>query len=260
MPLSPLRGPIHAQWIRTTTCTPWQIHYGLQSSIGARRVLIRSRQWRSYEKGLGLQSVIPKTYFSTENDVHRSTISQLIRDANFLAKSLQSKDADAWAKLLDRILPRRLQPSDALDRDDDELPQYLHVQHSITIILARAKAAAKVDLLAHLGVRQEKWEVVDWVVDVMLQKLHHPKRGHIPFRQPPAPIWPSQEQSLDNITQRPICVQLWERIGFSLDDLYDWETDKCECHNDSIERCCLAHIWQALGCMIIQAEDRSKET
>ena len=255
--MSALRCPIHAYWYRVAARHPW--HCGLHVFRGVVRRLACSPQRQNWEQRLGLQLLVPKVCFHTWSDVSRSSLSRLIYNASSLAKSPHSKDVDAWAELLDYILPQRFKSSGSAVIDNDEEPsQYSELQRSITIVLAHAKATAKVDLLVHLGVHQERWQVVDWLVDVMLEERHNPHQEGVFSQQSLRPIWPTHERSLNEVTENPIRVESPERINFSLDHLYDWERDKCGCHNDTIDQCCLAHIWQALGCMILEAEDRAK--
>ena len=182
-------------------------------------------------------------------------------DIDRLIKSHRSKDANAWAAILDETLPQRLRdthttfPSDYIVEEDLQLQRL----EAIVKIISRARDIAKVDLVTYLGVHKDRWDVVNWVVGVMLKKCQDYRRDDEPNLQLYKSIWPTRGQTLDDMTEYPTALDLPEPAGLSLDDLYDWETDTERARNVSIKRQCLAQIWQILGCLILHAEDETRE-
>ena len=174
-----------------------------------------------------------------------------------LIRSHRSNNADAWVTILDYTLPQRLRTTQPISHFDYQTGQDLQRLATISKIISCARDLAKIDLLSYVGVHKGRWDAVNWLANLILTKSHGHKQENAPGWQLALPVWPSQSNSLDEVSDHPIFVDLPETSKISLDQLYDWEADAERTRDFSIIRNCLAQLWQALGCLILQAEDKS---
>ena len=173
------------------------------------------------------------------------------------------KDPSAWATLMESYLPTHLRHKSQPDLDPN--PDHAHVIpiNSFHLVLSRARMYAQVDLLSFLGVYQDRWDAVFWLVKAMLEQDPNHITSDETSRQLPGLPWPSIGQSLDAITDSVIATTAPQPRKFSLgqfvsrvdllDGPYGVELDT------NIRRKNLGEIWQTLGTMILQAADRSPE-
>ena len=190
-----------------------------------------------------------------------------------ISSSRRSKVA-AWATIIESYLPRnlRLGAEHDVEKVSEEVVQHEALQPIDTLadVLSIARWYCKADLLSYVGVYQERWEAVMWLVKAMMEKYRDRKIMEIQSCQLPPIIWKNVDRNLDEVTEKAIesempqpseMVRKYNRWygGFSLDQ-YTGSFDSD--HSDSppvLGRKSLGQIWLSLGVMILQAADRPPE-
>ena len=180
-------------------------------------------------------------------------------EAKLIASSRRRRDVSAWANLVESYLPSHLRlgsshQSDSIEESQGPLPIY-----SLHLVLSRARAYAKVDILSYLGVSEGRWDAVIWLVKAMLEQRSRHASAEDTLNQLPSVLWPTVGQSLDSITDQAISPALGLPQKFPHGRLV-WHGDvRDQSPNVDIGRKTLGQIWQSLGAMILQAADRSPE-
>ncbi|KAL9102199.1 MAG: hypothetical protein Q9163_002624 [Psora crenata] len=224
---------------RALGCTSQPL--GFSRSFPVRRFLHLATSDRTHDAG-----VIRLNNYNPSN----TSIDDLVR-------SHSRRSADAWVQLLETYLPRGLQNAPrGIERRRDSAEPWPHLQ-SLASLLRKARATAKVDLLSHLGVNQGRWEAVIWLVESMLEKCPNYNYEDEPSRRLPVPLLSPQRGSLNELTAHPFNLEPPRPCEAPLNHLLAWDTADGEASALSLERQSLGQIWQSLGCMILQAEDRS---
>ncbi|KAK3167299.1 hypothetical protein OEA41_010426 [Lepraria neglecta] len=173
------------------------------------------------------------------------------------------KDPSAWATLIEAYLPPHLRLKSQSDLGPvPQAPGALPIG-TFYLVLSRARAYAKTDLLRYLGVYQDRWDAVIWLVKAMLEQYPSHTTGKDISGQVPNLLWPSAGQRLDTITGNAIATVAPQPSKLSLEqfvsrgDLYDHPYGVG--YDVHIGRKILGQIWQTLGTMILQAADRPPE-
>ncbi len=126
--------------------------------------------------------------------------------------------------------------------------------------MSKARTYAKVDLLSYLGVYQDRWEAVIWLVKAMLEQ--HARRATVETasKQLPSMLWPTLDHSLDAITGSAILPVLPQPRKLPVEHFISrGDIHGEQGYGTQLERENLGQIWQSLGIMILQAADRSPE-
>ena len=170
------------------------------------------------------------------------------------------RDSSAWANIVESYLPVHLRLKDQPHLVPNNEPRRTLSIDSFHAVMAKARTYAKVDLLSYLGVYQNRWEAVIWLVKAMLEQHgRHAAVGNASKRLP-AMLWPTQDNSLDAITGGaivPVLPQSRKLLGghfISRSDIYGEQG-----YDTQLGREVLGQIWQSLGVMILQAADRAPE-
>ncbi len=126
--------------------------------------------------------------------------------------------------------------------------------------MSKARTYAKVDLLSYLGVYQNRWEAVIWLVKAMLEQHGRLAVVEIASKQLPSMLWPTLDHSLDTITGSAVLPILPQPQKLPVEHLVSRGDNHGEQgHDTQLGRENLGQIWQSLGVMILQAADRSPE-
>ncbi len=198
------------------------------------------------------------------------------------------QDGPAWVTLIDSYLPLSLRDGvhSLLKGQSNVKP--LQPIKTLPLLLSRARQTSNIDLLSYLGVYQGRWEAVMWLVKAMVE--HSADRTEVDeqSKQLLSLSWPSDQQSLDMVTEEPLIVQLPRNTDSSLkypggrsnsevmpeevlqvEPLQasklslDYLTDRREGNSAEtamlLGRQSLGQVWQSLGTMILQAADRSPD-
>lgn len=180
-------------------------------------------------------------------------------EAEALCRSRKQRDPAAWVSVLELYLPSEL-------RAGPEDSPYRHAKgksllsvHSIGALLARARRLSKVDLLSFLGVVQGRWEAVNWLVNAMLEQVSGHSELLLQSAQLPSPLWLSNGKNLNQLTESHIHVEHFQPSNIPLEDLVNQGFTRNHPDNVAAARQSVGQIWQSLGCMILQAEDRSTQ-
>ena len=191
-------------------------------------------------------------------------------EVELLVSSPRRLDPAAWATAIDPYLPLKLRLRD--ENVSEEVIQHQTLRPIITLakVLAISKSHCKADLLSYIGVYQERWGAVVWLVKAMLEKYPgHSEMGRRSDQLPPR-LWRCNDQSLDKITENAIRVETPQPLDVSRVDK-SWsgrlplEESTWPCKSDRwndpyiLWRNSLGQIWQSLGTMILQAADRPSE-
>lgn len=231
-------------------------------------------QWThglKYQASRGHASVTASQHL-TENRIDCPVYPKrgLPREVEDLISSPRRLKPAAWAAAIESYLPLNLRLGNADVAEDMISRGALRPIHSLSEVLYMARSYCKADLLSYIGVYQERWEAVVWLVKSMMEK--HPAHADMQRRpnQLPPLVWRAVDKSLDEITDNAIHFEMpqpsgvsperkgWHP-GLSLDQHYGpYESDGLnDLHN--LGRNSLGQIWQSLGIMILQAADRPPE-
>ena len=175
----------------------------------------------------------------------------------------------AWATAIESFLPPnlRLGGEDVAENVSEEVTQHKPSRpiHTLPRILSMARSFCKTDLLSYIGVHQERWEAVIWLVKAMMEKYPGQRDMVRMSCQLPPLLWETANRSLDEVTEKAIQVEVPQpseisqehnrRGRFSLDQYTlahkpdHWGDPRI------LGRKSLGQIWQSLGTMILQAAD-----
>jgi len=194
----------------------------------------------------------------------------------------------AWVTLIEPYLPLKLRDGvrGLLEEQSNSKP--LQSITSLPLLLSSARQKSNIDLLSYLGVYQGRWEAVMWLVKAMMEHTAGRTGLDEQSKQLSSLVWPSDNTSLQMVTEEPLRIHLphttissLEHFGddsslnmmteeprqikipqaskLSLDDLTNTK------EGNSVEAAIflghqsLGQIWQSLGTMILQAADRSPD-
>ena len=217
---------------------------------------------------------VAASHYLTENSVdgHIHSKRGLPLDVeNLIISSPRRLKPSSWANAIDSYLPLDLRSRG--DTDSEESIQYEAWRpiHTLPEVLAMARAYCKADLLSYIGVHQERWTAVIWLVKAVMDK--YPGYREIERRscQLPPLLWDTADQNLNEVTGHAIKIDVSQASnmsrkhnrpdGFVSLDQYPWSRtsdhlDKT--YNSGLRG--LGQIWQSLGTMILQAADRPAES
>ena len=216
---------------------------------------------------------VAASHYLTENNVdgHIHSKRGLPLDVeNLIMSSPRRLKPSSWANAIDSYLPLDLRSGG--DTDTEESIQYEAWRpiHTLPEVLATARAYCKTDLLSYIGVYQERWTAVIWLVKAVMDK--YPGYREIGRRscQLPPPLWDTTDQNLNEVTGHAIQIDVSQASkvsrkhnrpdGFFSLDQYPWSrtSDRWDkTYNSGLRG--LGQIWQSLGTMILQAADRPAE-
>ena len=178
-------------------------------------------------------------------------------DPGDFVRGPMKREPKAWEAVLDQYLPQSLRTSAQKSNDGPGNPAPLSIE-KVPLILDRARQAARVDLLCYIGVYQERWEALNWLVNAMLGKCprYIDTKGFSEVL--PTSLWDTKGPSLDEITRLPIRVVTPIRSSFQLDALVGPGSIGTRARFVAESRGYLGAIWQSLGSMLLEIEDRSR--
>ena len=190
---------------------------------------------------------------SQEGHPKSSTWPQSVDNVKILAES-RHQDAEAWLAALDSFLPRGLQESATKLTNNEYLEKESADLGGVSRVLEAARASANVDLLSYLGVQKGRWSAVNWLVEAMLLSCHGHKQNSGLGLKSSSPLWTFNGQTLDEITSAAIVTDEPKASHLTIDALYAWKPSEASSQR-RVGGQCLGHIWQALGSMMLGAED-----
>ena len=164
---------------------------------------------------------------------------------------------ETWEALLDLYLPPNLRMQQHASTSNAKGDQPLPIK-GVASILVGARKAARIDLLSYLGVYRERWDAVFWLIKTMLDRCPPYSVLQQQAGKLPATLWNTRDRTLDDITRDHIMVKNPEPSShFSLDDFSGGDSPGISKTGVSEHREFLGQLWQTLGCIILQAEDRT---
>ena len=208
----------------------------------------------------------------TETGVDRHSYSKrgLPPEVESLISSPRRLEPAAWATTIESYLPLNLRTEGKTVADEEVQREVLRPIHTLPEVCSMARSFCKADLLSYLGIYEDRWEAVMWLVKAMMEK--HP--GHREMeerwsRLPPL-LWRNPNSRLRSITKKTVKVEVslpsdaspthndgFDRLSL---DKYTWPcTSNCREDRYILERKSLGQIWQSLGTMILQAADHPAE-
>ena len=163
--------------------------------------------------------------------------------------------------LLDAFLPHNVESvgANATDivYDLGKRPQV----EDMLLILRSARVEADVDLISYKGIQQGRWEEVRWIMNIMLEKGKGCHQEQDPYLEHLRYRWPSQGVSLDEITNNPVAIaerpEPTQRTRKKPNPLSIFHDDACV---QVAGRGCMGQIWLSLGCLILEAESKARDT
>ena len=186
-----------------------------------------------------------------------------------LVSSPRRLEPAAWVAAIEAYLPLDLRlGKENIVGERIEHEEVLRPIYTLPEILSLARSNCRADLLTYIGIYQERWKAVNWLVKAMMAKYPGYREVEQRSSQLPSPLWRKSDQSLNEITSNAIEIEMpqlsdssMERNGWyghlSLDQYT--EPDKLERwdHPQTLGRKSLGQIWRSLATMILQAADRS---
>ena len=124
-------------------------------------------------------------------------------------------------------------------------------------VLASARKAGRIDLLSYIGVHKERWEAFHWLVEAMLHRCPSHAVLQKQNEKLPNPLWDTQGLTLAELTRDPIMAKRLEPSSHVLLDKLSEEYPGSGETTALDHRQVLGQLWQGLGCMTLQAEDRT---
>lgn len=202
----------------------------------------------------------PDTSSNSTHDFSYSRDDLPIEAEDAASSSRRRRDSSAWANIVESYLPSHLRIKDQPHVvPNDQSHRKLSI-NSFHVVMSKARTYAKVDLLSYLGVYQNRWEAVIWLVKAMLE--HHGRHAgvEIASKQLPSILWPTLDHSLDEITGSAILPVLPQPRKLPVEYFSSrGDVRGGQGYGTQLGRENLGQIWQSLGVMILQAADRSPE-
>ena len=220
--------------------------------------------------GLGTRrhaSVTTSQYLTENGNSHIGGKRHLPHEVESLVSSPRRLEPAAWVAAIEACLPldlRQEKENIVGERIENEV---LRPIYTLPETLSLARSNCRADLLAYIGIHQERWKAVNWLVKAMMAKYPGYREVEKRSSQLPSPLWRKSDQILNEVTSNAIETavpqlsdSLMERNGWyghlSLDQYT--EPDKLERwdHPQTLGRKSLGQIWRSLATMILQAADR----
>lgn len=197
-------------------------------------------------------------------DSHSYSKGGLPLEVEVLFSSSRRLNPAAWATAIESYLPRNLRLGGDNVSEEVIQPEVLRPIHTLPEVLSKARSYCKADLLSYIGVYQERWRAVIWLVKAMMDKYQgHSEMERRSSRMFPL-LWQTVGQSLDEVTDTAIQfgmpLEHQSQCGrLSLDQYTSpYESDRWD-DPHMLGRKSLGQIWRSLGTMILQAADRPAE-
>ena len=187
-----------------------------------------------------------------------------------LMSSPRRLEPAAWATAIEPYLPLNLRLGGGNVAEVAIQHQDLQPIHTLPGVLSKARSYCKLDLLSYIGVDQERWEAVIWLVKAMTEKYPAHRDMERKLCQLPTLLRWGVDLSLDEITENAIQLEMPKPLDV-LREHNDWygrlSLDQYSCLYESdpwdepqvLGRRILGQIWQSLGTMILQAADHPGE-
>ena len=215
---------------------------------------------------------VTASQYSNENNVDGHSYSKhgLPLEVEILVSSSRRLKPAAWATAIESYLPPNLRLGGEKVSEEVIQHEVLRSIHTLPKVLSEARSYCKADLLSYIGVYQERWEAVIWLVKAMMEKYP----GHMEMErrssQLPPLLWQTVDESLDEVTDNAIQVDVPQASEVPLEHngrygrlslgQYTWPEESDRWGDFQVlGRKSLGQIWQSLGTMILQAADRPAE-
>ena len=202
----------------------------------------------------------------TENSVDGHVYSKrgLPLEVERLMSSPRRRGPSHWATAIESYLPPNLRLGGENVTGEGIQHEPLQPIRTLPKILSMARSSCKADMLSYIGVYQERWEAVIWLVKAMMREYPgHGEMEKMSSRLPPL-LWKNVKRNLDEVTEEPIQVELPLTLELSQEynqwhsrfafDQYPWSYKSWD-DPHILARKSLGQIWQSLGAMILQAAD-----
>ena len=212
---------------------------------------------------------VAASQFSTEDSVDSHAYSKrgLPLEVEGLVSSPRRLKPAAWATAVESYLPLNLRLGGADGVIQHEVLQPIH---TLPEVLSLARSYCKSDLLSYIGVYQERWEAVIWLVKAMMERYPGHREMERRSSELPPLLWRTVDQSLDEVTENAIQAEMPQLSDVSPEHnewygrlslyQYAWPYDSDRWDDPHmLGRKTLGQIWQSLGTMILQAADRPAE-
>ena len=173
------------------------------------------------------------------------------------------RNIQTWIERLDSFLPLELRSKDWLEN----LAKFEGIRpiRSLSQLLSRARAAVnpKMDLLSYVGIHQDRWNVVLWLVKTLtiIQPVVMESLDQNSLHQSVASFG-DNDLDLDSVTSKPVIFERPElfqqgQTKPSLDEM----TDSSQAPTiESLQiRDQIGQVLQAVGCMIVEATKQTEE-
>ncbi|CAD6566014.1 MAG: hypothetical protein ASARMPREDX12_007506 [Alectoria sarmentosa] len=263
-----LRGFVHAFSRPNSSTNTGTIPAFLVPAIIQECTVPRWTQGVKYQ-GSRRHASVAASQFSTEDSVDGHAYSKrgLPLEVEGLVSSPRRLKPAAWATAVESYLPLNLRLGAA-----DGVIQHEALQPIRTLpeVLSLARSYCKSDLLSYIGVYQERWEAVIWLVKAMMERYPGHREMERRSSELPPLLWRTVDQSLDEVTENAIQAEMPQLSDASPEHnewygrlslyQYAWPCDSDRWDDPHmLGRKTLGQIWQSLGTMILQAADRPAE-
>ena len=201
------------------------------------------------------------------NNSHIGGERHLPPEVESLVSSPRRLEPAAWVAAVEAYLPLALRLGKENIVGERLEHGVLRPIYTLPEILSLARSNCRTDLLTYIGIYQERWKAVHWLVKAMMAKYSGYREVEKRSSQLPSPSWQRIDQSLDEVTSNAIEIETPQLIDLSTErngwcgrpslDQYT-EPNKLERwdHLQTLGRKSLGQIWRSLATMILQAADR----
>lgn len=269
-----LRGFVSLSSRRNSSIATAIIPAFLAPAIVPECTVSKRTQGLKYQSSIRHASVAASAHLTGNSlDGHKHSDRGLPSEVESLLSSTRRRRPAPWATAIESFLPPnlRLGGENVAENVSEEVNQYKPSRpiHTLPKILSMARSFCKTDLLGYIGVHQERWEAVIWLVKAMMEKYPgHREMERMSCQLPPL-LWETANRNLDEVTEKAIQVELPQpseiseqhnRHGrFSLDQYTLAHEPDHRGDPRNLGRKSLGQIWQSLGTMILQAADHPAE-
>ena len=169
-------------------------------------------------------------------------------------ENVDQRDIQYWLDELEHDLPPQLRRNPSSSHDVAFTPSIIHL--SGTLVAAQTDNH---DLLSHLGLVEQRWNAVVWVVRTILDNWPSQLTNPLSLELSTNVVWPYRvDTPLEELTKVPVWidrVQPSRKLERSLDELT--EAPRSIRRDYGLFKKALGRVWKSLGSLILEAVDAS---
>ncbi|KZF19704.1 hypothetical protein L228DRAFT_285643 [Xylona heveae TC161] len=169
-------------------------------------------------------------------------------------------DPEAWAALVDPFLPHTLRSNSSQEQLAEQVPQ--GSRQALVTILSLARRQYDIDILAHMGCNQGRWQAVLWIITKWVNRSAPGKELISREILRNAATLP-QNQGLNELTASPTSMEARKVTARSqlrsFDGITEHDPAYIKVGKSKTYRDLLAEFWQSIGHFIIISGNQSEQ-